>query len=193
MPLHVTTYSFDPLKGGNQRDKWDTNLRQAMFTLKVTGTLAGLTMSIQSPVPGVAAVTVNEGADWANVVGDLRQTLINLTGAIKKKTLGMLQALTAMRVPAAGQSELDMTAPSVGTWGHGITITTGGGTAANLSINGAAGPAVAAPGVGGGGGDEVAKFQTFLNALAGSPVYPNLQVIPTNPQGSTYLIIWNGP
>lgn len=186
--IRVTVYHMDVLKSKTLRDYHDTNLRKALITLRLTGAVAGMVMTIQSPVPTVPPVVITEGVDWTETGGDLRKSLLDLTAAIARDTLAMLTAVAPPRADGADWL-IDLQVPSRGSWGESVTVDIDA-AGANLELNGTPGPTTENL-INGAGPDAVDEFQTFLNGLAGSPPISEIIIVPLVNESSSYLVIWD--
>jgi len=187
--LNSVRYDFDPLKSGKTRDYNTFNLQPATLTLRVTGTLAGISITINTPqrvLMGLPAITVAAGADFTNVVGDRLKTLTNLAAAIHRKTEGAFLPAPAYMVGA--NAEMVMVAGQRGSWGAAITFVLAvSANAGNLTVNGTVG-AGSYTGVETSGPDAVAEFETFLNGL-GVPI-GNIRVYPLFTESTSFLVTW---
>lgn len=198
MPLNTVRYDMDPLKSGNKRDYNDFNLRKATVTLLVTGTLAGISISINTPsrvLAGLPAIVVAEPADFVTVIGDKRSTLQNLVAAIVKKTNGALKPRLsgdASGIYAVGANfEVVLEAAQIGSWGESITFVHGASAnAGNLTTNGTAGAGSFAP-LNGAGPDALTAFGTFLTGL-GVPITDN-RVVPLFTESTSFLVTYETP
>jgi len=188
MANRVAIYTMDPLKTGLHRDRFDKNLQRARMTITITGAVAGAVVTITPNRPGTVPIVLTEGVQWTDGGADTRKSLISLCAAIAKYTAGLLTPNGEIRVPAAGQSEIDVLAASAGSWGDAITVQT---TLATMFLNGTAGPTTQNC-VSGGGRNEEETFEAFLNGLPGSPVIgTDLVVLPLFTDSSSFLVIWD--
>jgi hypothetical protein len=209
MTIHVAVFHGDPLKSGMTRDYHDFDRKPATITLRVTGTIAGVRLDIntsQRVIMSSPPIQVTEGAAYTET-GDAKQTLALLVDAIVRLTDGALRPRLRPTVESAygssavrathgiqdvggGEFEVVMEAAQAGSWGHQITVEKiASANSGNLVVNGDTADQVYNPG--GGAGDSFeAKFAAFLNGLQGSPPLADIKIKPLFTQSSSFLVVW---
>lgn len=190
MALNSTIYHIDALRSKLTRGYHDAGLNRAYLVLQCEGTLAGVVININNPTRVLAAlpvITITEGVDFANVVGDKHATLMNMIAAIQNKT-GWLKISGGPEPATGGHFVATVEATQVGAWGEGITFqNTVTANAGNLRTNGTAGAGTYNP-MYGASPDAVTEFQDFLNSL-GVPIQ-NIRVQPVFSESSSLLVTW---
>lgn len=187
MAIRVVRYDMDPLKSGLTRDNWDKNLRRASATFVLSGSVAGMVLTLQSPTPGAAPIVITEGVDWTETA-DVFESMHALLAAITSLGGGLLTPKGPVS-DASGSAMVVLQAPSAGSWGEGITVDVDA-AGANLEVNGNAGPTTENL-TDGAGPDAVQAFQDFLNNLAGSPTIDELIIVPLTLESTSFLVIWD--
>ena len=187
MAIQVTRYDMDPLKSGRTRDYHDANLRRASAELRLTGSVAGMVLTLQSPVPTAPAIVITEGVDWTETA-DIKESLMLLVSAIQVLSGGLLTSVGDLRVDGTDWL-IKIQAASPGSWGEAITLDIDAAGAA-LEINGTPG-ATTQNLTNGAGADAIDAFETFLNGLAGAPGIDEIIIVPLFMESSSYLVIWD--
>jgi len=142
MPLEVTTYIVDPFRTTQtRRDRWDSAKDPARFDIRLrnAANLTGVVLTVQSPVPGAAAITVTAGVDFPNTAATLFDLAQLVLAAIDRRC-GDLLSLRAPVTPAhqgvANQPGAAVYAPRPGAWGESITLAVNAtANAANIVVN----------------------------------------------------------
>jgi len=186
--IRVVRYDMDPLKSGKTRDRWDFNLRRASARLVLSGSVAGMVLTIQSPVATAPAIVITEGVEWNEVGGDVMASMYALIAAIDVAAGELLRVNGRVEL-VAGNAEVTLEAHTPGSWGEQIELDIDA-AGANLSINGNAGPTTELL-TNGAGPDSAVTFQAFLNALPGTPTIAEIIIVPLTTESSSFLVIWD--
>ena len=177
MALAVRTFTVDPLKQEDRRDRPDAGTAKAFFDIKVINgaDLTGVIVTLQSPVPAAAPIVLTAGTEFpatAATQADLARALI---AAIDRTAVRLLHnedgpVVDSYKTPFTGASAepgARVRVGSPGAWGENVTLTTNAtANSANLEINGtAAAGGTTQNAVGGAGPKGTQALEDFLATL----------------------------
>jgi hypothetical protein len=149
MALEVHTFVVDPYKPFLRRDTFDAVHAPARFDIRIVtaADLTGVVITIQSPVPGAAAITVTAGVDFPNTTTTRLEMARAVLSAIETACDGLLRLHDSvdpdyLLVAGTGEPGQALFAPRPGAWGEAITLEVNAhANAANIEVNGVTGPA----------------------------------------------------
>ena len=203
MPLNVKIVDIDTLKSGNREDAYNSLNQVAPYLdLRVTGTLAGVTIAVFNPFvnpPTGTTLTLVEGADFADDASTL-VTLKNLIEALFADADNPLKIAVSdgIRHHAViddpdnpGEAIARLSSYALTSEAKKITFTaTGAGNEANIEANGAASPA-AEPATNLSLPNAEVQLAAILNSLSPMPaVLADVRVEPLGIEGTRLLIYW---
>ena len=177
MALAVRTFIVDPMKQEDRRDRADAGTAKAIFDIKVISAadLTGVTITIQSPVPGAAAIVLTAGTEFPATAATQAALARAVIAAIERETGGLLhnedgpvvEDYRTLYTGATTEPGARVRAPSPGAWGEDITMTTNvTANSANLEINGtAAAGGTTQNAIGGAGPKGTQSLEDFLATL----------------------------
>lgn len=141
MPLEVHTYIVDPFRTATRRDRWDSVKDPARFDIRLrnAANLTGVVLTVQSPVPGAAAITVTAGVDFPNTAATLFELAQLVLAAIDRRCgdlLSLRGPVTPEHQGVANQPGAAVYAPRPGAWGDAITMAVNAtANAVNIVVN----------------------------------------------------------
>ena len=181
MALAVRTFTVDPHKEELRRDHFDSTHAPARFDIRIVtaAVLTGVTITLQSPVPGAAPIVLTAGTDFLATAVTRFELAQSVLAAIDRAAAGLLSLTDPVDpdfLPAGGTGEpgAAVYAPRPGAWGEAITLSINiHANAANIEVNGT----VSAAGytenaVGGSGPKGTSLLEAFLETLT-PPTQPS--------------------
>lgn len=189
MALVTRTFIVDPSKTELRRDHSDSRHSPARFDIRILNTadLTGVVLTVQSPVPGAAAITLTAGAEFP-ATAPTRERLAELVlAAIDRETNGLLNLNDPidpdfLHVGGVGSGEPGQSvfAPRPGAWGEEITLEVNAtANAVNIEVNGVANAVGHTEnGIGGSGARGTTELEAALSGLnapgGGAPEFVSL-------------------
>lgn len=193
MPHHVLFVDLDHMRTDHRLDSRSRTVQRSVFDLIISGSLVGVTVTLQSPVTGAPPVALVEGVDFLNGV-TFERTMQSLLAAISRSAARELVRVREGSLAPVGLTfAATLESLQIGNFADRITITTAGVNAANLSVNGTAGPGGPFSAVGGTTIDAEEELEDILNNLAPAPAGVGLEqvrIVRLIPDGTRLLIHW---
>ena len=174
MALAVRTFTVDPHKEDLRRDHFDSTHAPARFDIRIVtaAVLTGVTITLQSPVPGAAPIVLTAGTEFLATAAtrfELAESVLTAIDRAADRLLNLNDPVDPNFLPISGSGEPGQSvfAPRPGAWGESITIAINAhANAVNLEVNGT----VSAAGytenaIGGSGPKGTSLLETFLATL----------------------------
>jgi len=129
MALAVRTFTVDPHKEDLRRDHFDSTHAPARFDIRIVtaAVLTGVTITLQSPVPGAAPIVLTAGTEFLATAAtrfELAESVLTAIDRAADRLLNLNDPVDPNFLPISGSGEPGQSvfAPRPGAWGESITI-----------------------------------------------------------------------